>query len=297
MKKIKSSDSSHYETVAQVIEYFVLHQKSQPGLEELCRHVGMSKYHLQRVFSQWVGVSPKQYLQYLTKQHAKHCLRSESVLEAALSSGLSGSGRLHDLMVCCEGVTPGEYKRQGKGLCIHYGRHYSPFGQCLLAVTERGVCKLAFFDSAAQWETLVGELFAEWGEARIIWDDAVTMPVIESIFPPYAERRSGGGKPVTLNVFMKGSSFQLKVWEALLAIPLGGLCSYQKVAERVQSPNAFRAAASAIASNHIAYLIPCHRVIRGNGDFNQYRWGLTRKQSMIAWEACQRAEVGVIEEH
>jgi len=244
-----------------------------------------------------VGVSPKQYLQYLTKQYAKQCLRNESVLDTALSSGLSGSSRLHDLMVRCEGMTPGEIRRQGKGLRIQYGVHRSAFGCCLLAVTDRGVCKLAFFDTEAQQRALIEELWMEWSEAHIVLDQDATEPVFNAIFVAsrnglFDERivADGAKEPATLNVLLKGSPFQLKVWEALLAIPPGHLSSYQKVAQSTGAPNAARAVASAIAKNNIAYLIPCHRVIRGNGDFSQYRWGSVRKQSMIAWEACAAAK-------
>lgn len=287
----------HYDKIAQAIEYFVKHQKTQPGLAELSQHVGLSEFHFQRVFSQWVGVSPKQYLQYLTKQYAKQCLRNESVMDAALSSGLSGASRLHDLMIRCEGMTPGEIRRRGKGLCIQYGVHCSDFGWCLLAVTARGVCKLGFFDTEKQKEVLVDELFMEWSGADIVLDPGATEPVFEAIFIA-SHRRTDGSvladskkKPLSFNVLLKGSPFQLKVWEALLAIPAGQLSSYQRVAQSIGSPNGARAVASAIAKNTVGYLIPCHRVIRGNGDFSQYRWGSVRKQSMIAWEGCAASEV------
>ena len=292
-----SKFTDHYAKISQAIEYFSRNQLLQPGLAELSRHVGLSEFHLQRVFSQWVGVSPKQYLQYLTKQYAKQCLRNDSVLGAALESGLSGAGRLHDLMIRCEGVTPGEYKRWGKGLRIVYGIHGSPFGMCLLASTDRGVCKLAFFDDEAQQQALIDELFMEWGEAQILWDNEATECVFNAIFAgcytpqPSQEGSNTVPKLTPLNVLLKGSPFQLKVWEALLVIPEGGLCSYQQIADYTEQPTAARAVASAIAKNNIGYLIPCHRVIRGNGDFSQYRWGGVRKQSLIAWEASTTASL------
>lgn len=273
-----------YRQIAQAIDYFSRFQTEQPGLSELAQHVGLSDYHFQRLFSEWVGVSPKKFLQHLTKEKAKQCLRSSTLLDAALDSGLSGTGRLHDLMLSCEGVTPGEYKNWGAGLKIYYGLHDSPFGSCLLAQTERGVCKCAFYDDAEQAAQLVQELYEEWPQAAIERSEDKTAALCGLIFPGagYVVSHSA---PTSLHLLLKGSKFQLKVWEALLRIPEGGLASYQQMAQNIGEAKATRAVASAVAHNNLGYLIPCHRVIRSTGEFNQYRWGAARKMAMIGWEA------------
>ena len=286
-------NSTHYQQVAAAIEFFVAQRAAQPGLAELSAHLGLSEFHLQRLFSEWVGVSPKQFLKFLTKQEAKRRLQQQSVLDAALDLGLSGSGRLHDLMVTCEAVTPGQFKQQGTGLLIHYGDIPTPFGSALLAQTDKGVCKLGFYDAPAQWERLCEELQAEWPKASLQRDDRAAEQTAQLMF---GNNNFNGNnldaqpqpQPLRLHLLMKGSPFQLKVWEALLAIPEGEIRTYQQVADAIEAPDAVRAVASAIGRNHIGYLIPCHRVIRSTGEFSQYRWGATRKQAMIGWEACHR---------
>lgn len=268
-----------YTLVAEAIRYLDRHQPQQPALVDIARHVGLSEFHLQRLFTDWAGVSPKQYLQFLTKENAKQRLRRESVLDAALSSGLSGSGRLHDLLLQCEGMTPGEYRQGGRGLHIRYGAAESPFGGCLLAETGRGVCKLAFFDTDAEFRVLEQELFAEWPAAGIERDEAAIAALAPLVFP------GNGARDRPLKLLLRGSAFQLKVWEALLAVPPGEIRSYQEMAAGLGRPTATRAVASAVARNTIGYLIPCHRVIRSGGEFSHYRWGDTRKKAMIAWEA------------
>lgn len=279
----QTNQHRHYLQIARVIEYCTEHQSQQPTLDQLANHAGLSESRLQRVFSEWVGVSPKQFLKYLTKEQAKARLRRETVLDSALGSGLSGSGRLHDLMITCEGVTPGEYRNWGEGLLIEYGFHDTPFGQCLLAQTQRGVCGLTFFDEEEQHQEQLETLRVQWPNAELSQDQNGTGATIQRIFPGVIELDST--QPRNLRLLMKGSPFQLKVWEALLAIPGGELCSYQQIAEQIQAPAAVRAVASAIARNHIGYLIPCHRVIRSSGEINQYRWGAVRKKMMIGWEA------------
>ncbi|MFQ5634435.1 MAG: methylated-DNA--[protein]-cysteine S-methyltransferase [Gammaproteobacteria bacterium] len=283
MNQNQPQNGRAYERIARAIHYLASHQSRQPGLAELGAHVGLSESHLQREFSRWAGVSPKRFLQYLTKENAKRRLRDESVLQAALACGLSGAGRLHDLMITCEGMTPGEYKSRGRGLRIAWGVHPTPFGQCLIAVTDRGVCKLAFFDSAAQRDAIECELTDEWSAATVVEDHARTRSVADTVFGD-----SAGGH---MQLLLRGSRFQLSVWAALLAIPEGRLASYQQVATLIGRPSSVRSVASAIAKNDIAYLIPCHRVIRKSGDFSRYRWGSDRKQAMIGWEAarCQAA--------
>lgn len=267
----------NYQKVAQAISFLNDRQNEQPQLKELAKYIGLSEFHLQRVFSEWAGVSPKQFLQFLTKQKAKSLLKQNTVIDAAYESGLSTSSRLHDLMIKYESVTPGEYKSGGKGILIEYGIHPSPFGLCLIATTQRGICKLAFFDEANAQNSVIEELSQEWPNADIKPNQLTTLAMLNKVFEP-----RGG----TLSILCKGSPFQLLVWEALLKIPEGELCSYQQVAEQIGKPNATRAVASAIAKNNIAYLIPCHRVIRSTGEINQYRWGAMRKQALLCKECC-----------
>jgi AraC family transcriptional regulator of adaptative response/methylated-DNA-[protein]-cysteine methyltransferase len=273
-------DTQHvnYQRIAKAIHYLNEHQETQPSLQALSSYVGLSETHLQRTFTEWAGVSPKQFLQYLTKEKAKQCLRDSSVLTAAHSCGLSGGGRLHDLMIQHESVTPGEYKKWGAGLEISYGVHHTPFGHCFIASTHRGICKLAFIDTLDETQNVLEELYSEWPQAVFKCDQTASRQLIDAIFSPHqtADQK--------LKVLIKGSPFQLKVWEALLSIPAGYLFSYQQLAEQFGQSSAVRAAASAIARNKIAYLIPCHRVIRNTGAINQYRWGAERKTAMIAWE-------------
>ncbi|MFT6164117.1 MAG: AraC family transcriptional regulator of adaptative response [Zhongshania aliphaticivorans] len=279
-----SEQHINYQRVAKAIRYLAERQLAQPGLAELANYVGLSEYHLQRVFAEWAGISPKQFLQFLTKERAKQQLRSNSVQGAALNSGLSGSSRLHDLMIKAECMTPGEYRRLGAGLQITYGVQQSLFGCCLIAQTGRGVCKVAFFDQASDEPAVVQELQKEWPAAELLRDQETVGSVFTRIF-------SGAtASTAPLRVLLKGSEFQLKVWEALLAIPEGEVCSYQQLAGAMGVASSVRSVASAIARNHIAYLIPCHRVIRSTGEFSQYRWGAERKQAILVHEAARGAK-------
>jgi AraC family transcriptional regulator, regulatory protein of adaptative response / methylated-DNA-[protein]-cysteine methyltransferase len=273
-----SQQQSGYQTIASAIEFVAKHRQQQPRLGDIAQHLKLSEPYLQRLFSDWAGVSPKQYLQYLTKEHAKQQLQSESVLDAALTSGLSGSGRLHDLMVNWEAMTPGEYKQHGKGLTIQYASCSSPFGQCFVASTNRGICQLAFYDQENERKALEVQLHLDWYQANIRHAPETIGQYAAQIFGKATGNAS-------LKLLLKGSKFQLKVWEALLAIPEGKILCYQQVAVMIGAPASVRAVASAIAKNQIGYLIPCHRVIRANGEFSNYRWGKTRKQAMLGWEA------------
>lgn len=275
----ETEQHANYQRVASAIRYLSDKQLTQPSLAELAAHVGVSEFHLQRIFTEWAGVSPKQFLQFLTKENAKRLLRSSSVMDSALACGLSGSGRLHDLMIKAERVTPGEYRSMGAGLQIHYGSCPSPYGLCFIAANHRGICKIAFFDEQETEANLLAELQAEWAAAELIRDDQRAASLYASAF---AAKSDSAEKPITL--LLKGTEFQMKVWEALLTIPSGEVCSYQQLAESMGSPSSTRAVASAIARNNIAYLIPCHRVIRGTGEFSQYRWGAERKQAMLLQE-------------
>ncbi len=279
MSTLLSEHHKNYQLMARAIGFLSEHRQYQPSLKHLAEHLHLSEFHVQRLFSQWVGISPKQFLMVLTQQYAKQQLQKSSVLISALDSGLSGPGRLHDLMVKCEGITPGEYKKQGQGLTIEYGIHDSPYAHCLIALTTRGICKLAFFDSLNDSQLHIDELMTEWPQANIQHMPEHTAPLAQKIF----DKTFSAQQP--LNLLLKGTDFQLKVWQALLNIPSGALCSYQQVAQQMGTPGSVRAVASAIAKNKLALLIPCHRVIKSTGEFNQYRWGEARKKIMITQEA------------
>jgi AraC family transcriptional regulator of adaptative response/methylated-DNA-[protein]-cysteine methyltransferase len=273
-------DNSDYKRIEQAITYLEEHALEQPALHEVAAHIGLSAYHFQRLFQSWAGVSPKRFLQYLTLEHAKKLLRdSVSVLDAALDVGLSSPSRLHDLFVSVEAMTPGEFKTQGRDLLISYGFHATPFGECLLAVTPRGICNLAFVEPEKRGDAL-GELRATWQEATLVEDQSAGTELIKQIFCP----NRGKAQP-PLRLLLKGTNFQLKVWAALLCIPAGIAVSYGSLAKAVGSPKAHRAVGAAAGHNPIAYLIPCHRVLRANGDIGGYHWGTARKRAILAREA------------
>jgi AraC family transcriptional regulator, regulatory protein of adaptative response / methylated-DNA-[protein]-cysteine methyltransferase len=274
--------TTDYQRVAQAIQFLEQHYQEQPSLEDLAARLALSPFHLQRLFTQWAGVSPKRFVQYLTAEHAKSLLtHAHSVLDATYATGLSSPSRLHDLLLATEAVTPGEFKQQGAGLHIVYGRHATPFGDCLLATTARGVCQLLFLEENG-WEPAVAELRAQWQAAHLVEDPTQTQPLIDQIFPI-----NGKNGQRTLSLLLKGTNFQIKVWNALLQIPAGAAWSYQDVAQAIGQPNAARAVGSAIGANPIGYLIPCHRVIRKSGVVQEYRWGPTRKKALLAWESAQ----------
>ena len=268
--------SDDYQRVEQAILYLDEHYKDQPSLEEIAANIGLSEYHFQRLFTRWAGVSPKRFLQYVTKEGAKELLNhSENLLDTTHQIGLSSLGRLHDLFINTEAVSPGEYKSQGTGVTIHYGIHPTPFGQCLIGATERGICHLGFVQTS-EGEAVDG-LVQNWKNATMIEDYRSTAPLIAPIFD--IRHR---GKP--LNLHLRGTNFQLKVWEALLQIPAGRVTTYEGVASQIGKPTAMRAVGTAIGHNPIAILIPCHRVIRKVGDFGNYRYGSPRKKALLARE-------------
>ena len=290
-----------YDRVAQSIHYLSGHVHEQPSLDEMAAHVHLSKYHFQRLFKRWAGITPTQFLQYLTVEYAKErLLQADSIFNASLDVGLSGAGRLHDHFINIEAMTPGQYKAQGEGLNISYGFHPTSFGLCLLAATERGICALRFVEANGFHiqepvdETLGGlrsdhetlsEISAEWPAATLREDPSVTQPLVDRIFATESTKRN---EPFHLQV--KGTNFQVNVWEALLTIPAGSLVTYQSVAERMGQPKAVRAVASAVAKNPIGYLIPCHRVIAKAGQIHRYRWGDVRKKAIVGWEAAQESQ-------
>jgi AraC family transcriptional regulator, regulatory protein of adaptative response / methylated-DNA-[protein]-cysteine methyltransferase len=270
-----SQAASDYAIVAQAIQYIAAHQRNQPTLAEIAKSVNLSQYHFQRLFTRWVGISPKRFLQFLTKENAKRLLAEGSLLEATYQSGLSSAGRLHDLFVQTEALTPGEIKQKGAGLEIRYGSHPTPFGQALIATTERGICRLAF-----DAENALEVLKADFGSASLISDAVHTQPLIEKIFAPKNDET-----PLTLD--LRGTNFQIQVWEALLRIPIGKVTTYQSIATAIGSPKATRAVGTAIGKNPVPLLIPCHRVIRATGEFGQYAFGSARKKAILGWEMAQ----------
>lgn len=292
--RVVSGDSAthDYALVAQAIQRLSCDFRGQPSLEELAASLHVSPYHLQRVFSRWAGISPKRFVQFLTLNYAKMLLQADAgVLETAYAAGLSGPGRLHDLFVTLEAVTPGEYKQGGAGLTIHVGRHATPFGDCLLATTVRGICALNFLDgddagdgssgNDRAWADARAALAQAWPAATILDAPEVTAAQAARIFAP-------DPGPAPLPVLVKGSNFQVKVWEALLQIPPGTACTYSDIAVAVCGPKAARAVGGAVGANAVAYLIPCHRVLRKDGVVGDYRWGATRKRAILLWEVAQR---------
>ena len=280
-----------YQRVRQAIAFLGEHWREQPELSALARHLDLSESHLHQLFSRWAGVSPKRFVQSLTKAHAKALLRQHTVLDTAHAVGLSGPSRLHDLMVVHEAVTPGEYQRRGAGLRVSWGVHPSPFGWVLLAITSRGVCFVAFFDGPDEQVQVQADLVSEWGAAELIHEPVATQPWAERIFGaagPAAATLPTPSDPMPrqppLRLLLKGSPFQLQVWEALLRLPPGHVCTYASLAASMGRPSATRAVASAVARNQIGWLIPCHRVIRSTGEVHDYRWGSIRKQAILAWE-------------
>ncbi|HSK66320.1 MAG TPA: methylated-DNA--[protein]-cysteine S-methyltransferase [Anaerolineales bacterium] len=267
--------SEDYLRIEQAILYLENHYQEQPSLEQVASNIGLSEFHFQRLFTRWAGVSPKRFLQFLTKESAKELLsRSENLLETTHQVGLSSLGRLHDLFVTTEAVTPGEFKTGGEGVTLRYGLHASPFGTCLVAVTERGICHLGFVQSSEG--DAIDNLVAEWRNARMVEDPRSTAPLVSAIFD------AAPGTP--LHVHLRGTNFQLKVWEALLQVPAGSVTTYEGLAQRIGQPNASRAVGSAVGHNPIAVLIPCHRVIRKVGDFGNYRYGALRKKALLVRE-------------
>jgi AraC family transcriptional regulator of adaptative response/methylated-DNA-[protein]-cysteine methyltransferase len=277
---METQASINYNRIADAIAYYKANFKDQPSLEQVAEHVHLSPFHFQRMFKEWAGVTPKQFLQYLTLEHAKQVLGSGATLsDAAFEAGLSGTGRLHDLFIKIEGMTPGEYKNGGEELPIKYRFAESPFGRLLIASTNKGVCYLAFADES----------------------EAAALELLKEFFPNARYHEAGDGlqdealaifshdwsRPREIKLHLKGTPFQIKVWETLLKVPMGGLISYADIAEGIHNPTAVRAVGSAVGANPVAFLIPCHRVIRSDGQTGQYHWGPTRKQAIIGWEAAQ----------
>ncbi|NIN58770.1 MAG: methylated-DNA--[protein]-cysteine S-methyltransferase [Xanthomonadales bacterium] len=266
-----------FEVIAGALDWLVENRQQQPSLTELARHVGLSPAHLQRVFKAYAGISPKQFVKFLTKEEALHRLkRGETVLDAALECGLSGPGRLHDLMLTTESMTPGQVRRSAAGVAIGFGFGETPFGTALVGWTEHGICFLGFCLGTGTTATLA-QLEAQWPGARLKEHAQEAERKLQAVFATTLRPR--------VPVYLRGTPFQLKVWEALLSIPPATHCSYGHIAARVKRPGASRAVGAAIGRNPVAWLIPCHRVITGLGGPGGYRWGVSTKLAMIGYEA------------
>lgn len=277
-----NQESLNYQRIEKAIEYIEENFTSQPSLDEIAASINLSKYHFDRLFKDWAGISPIQFMQFLTLKYTKTKLKeSASSLDAALDAGLSGTGRLHDLFVTFEAMTPGEFKNNAQGLVISYTFGSTPFGDGLIATTHRGICHLAFIEPGDK-DGALDELHKKWAGAVFLEDEDTLKPRIKDLFAA-----PGATSPKPFHLCLKGTNFQINVWKALLTIPRGNLVSYKDIAELLGQPKAYRAAASAIAKNPIAYLIPCHRVISSSGKINQYRWGSNRKRAILGWEAAR----------
>ena len=275
--------SQHYKLIEQAIQYIEANVQRQPELNEIASAIGLSEYHFQRLFTRWAGISPKRFMQFLTKEHAKELLaRSENLLDTTHQVGLSSLGRLHDLFVNTEAVTPGEYKSHGAGLTIRYGMHLTPFGKCLIASTERGICHLGFVQTSEG--NAIDNLVADWKQAKMIEDYTFTAPLIARIFAMPKADSAFDQADQRLSLHLRGTNFQIKVWEALLNIPAGSVTTYEHIAAQIGNPNAVRAVGTAVGHNPIAVLVPCHRVIRKAGEFGNYRYGSARKKALLARE-------------
>ena len=277
---MKQQDSINYERIAEAIDYIRENFKTQPDLEAVAGKVHLSPFHFQRLFTDWAGVSPKKFLQYISVEHAKTVLKDQqsTVFDAAYETGLSGTGRLHDLFISIEGMTPGEFRNGGADLAINYSFAESPFGNILVASTAKGICYMAF---AEETEEALTTLRAEFPNAAF---RQITDLIQQNALYIFTKDWSALQQ---IKLHLKGTAFQLKVWETLLKIPMGRLSTYKDIATRIGQPTASRAVGSAVGDNPVAFLIPCHRVILSEGAFGQYHWGATRKTAMIGWEAAK----------
>lgn len=272
-----------YERIARAIEYITQNIKEQPSLDQVAEIVHLSPFHFQRIFTEWAGVSPKKFLQFLTVEYAKKILsdvNSKTLSETAIQAGLSGTSRLHDLFITIEGMTPGEYKNGGANLNIQYSLRDSQFGKYLIASTGKGISNLYFFDRDEH--KIISELKATWINAKIQEGSDINQEKVVRFF------NHDFSDSEKIKLHLKGTEFQIKVWEALLKIPQGALSTYGQIANNIEQPNAPRAVGTAIGSNQVGFIIPCHRVIKSVGGIGEFRWGSTRKRAMIGWEASKK---------
>ncbi|WP_026728657.1 bifunctional helix-turn-helix domain-containing protein/methylated-DNA--[protein]-cysteine S-methyltransferase [Flavobacterium denitrificans] len=277
---MNTQETINYNRIAEAIDYIKANFKEQPNLDEVAEKVHLSPFHFQRLFSEWAGTSPKKFLQYTSIEHAKKLLKENqaTIFETAFETGLSGTSRLHDLFVNIEGMTPAEYKNGGKNLEINYSFAESPFGNIIVASTQKGVCFMAFAEEEANGFDALKDKFPNASFSRKL--DLAQQNAL-FIF------QNDWSKLSEIKLHLKGTDFQLKVWETLLKIPMGHLSTYGNIAHQIQKPNASRAVGTAIGSNPVAFLIPCHRVIQSSGIFGGYMWGNTRKTAIIGWEGAQ----------
>jgi len=275
---------SDYRTVSDVIALLTEDYQAQPSLEAIARKIGQDPTELQKTFTRWAGLSPKAFLQAVTIDHAKRLLKDENLplLETSYELGLSSPGRLHDLFVTHEAMSPGEWKTGGEGLEIRYGFHDSLFGRALVMITDRGLCGLAFADDEAAEPASLKDMTDRWPRATYVRDVEATRPYAQRIFDP---TRWNPAEP--LRVVMIGTDFQIRVWEQLLEIPVGRLCTYSDLASRIGAPKASRAVGAAVGRNPVSFVVPCHRAIGKSGALTGYHWGLTRKRAMLGWEAAK----------
>jgi AraC family transcriptional regulator of adaptative response/methylated-DNA-[protein]-cysteine methyltransferase len=274
-----------YARIAGAIEYIRKNFKNQPALDDIAREVCLSPAHFQRMFTAWAGVSPKKFLQYISIKYAKKVLRESTLFDTACETGLSGTGRLHDLFVNIEGMTPGEYKNGGESLSINYGFAESPFGEILVAATPKGICHMAFADDPSAAFDILQEKFPRARYRQMT--DAIQQNALFIFTQDWS-------KLGEIRLHLKGTDFQLKVWETLLKIPTGRLTTYGDIASKLNNPNASRAVGTAAGDNPVAFLIPCHRVIRSSGELGGYHWGLVRKAAIIGWEAAKNDANGAL---
>ncbi|MCW5909633.1 MAG: methylated-DNA--[protein]-cysteine S-methyltransferase [Cyclobacteriaceae bacterium] len=280
---VVSEPHINYQRIEKAILYLEKNFRQQPELDEVAEHVHLSPFHFQRIFTEWAGISPKRFLQYLTVDFLKDALqKSKNLSDAAEQAGLSGQSRVYDLFTTLEAVTPQEYKQRG-GITIQFGFVDTPFGKALLGTSERGVCWLSFIQTDGNALTSLEEMKTCWNNSVFRENEELVNDFAKRIFPSGREvpERQDAGK---LHLFVKGTNFQVKVWEALLRLPEGSVTTYQTIAGKINNPKALQAVGSAVGANHIAYLIPCHRVIRKDGILGEYRWNAVRKKSMIGWE-------------
>jgi len=271
-----------YDTVRGVLEFLTENWRDQPSLERIAEKAGLSPFHLQRTFTRWAGLTPKQFLQAITLDHARELLaQSASVLDTTFEVGLSGPGRLHDLFVSHEAMTPGVYKARGAGVIISYGFHPSPFGTALVMCTDHGLAGLAFCDDGGR-EAALADMMGRWPKADYRPDQAATANYARRVFDP-----GDWQSDVPLRVVMIGTDFEIRVWETLLRIPMGGAVCYSDIAEHIGRPAAARAVGAAVGRNPISFVVPCHRVLGKSGKLTGYHWGLTRKRAILGWEAGQ----------
>jgi len=282
---MKTQQEIDYTRIADAIGFFKENFKAQPKLDEVAEHVNLSPFHFQRMFKDWAGVTPKQFLQYLSVEHAKEILKQEdaNVFNTALETGLSGGGRLHDLFIKVEGMTPGEYRNGGAMLQINYSFADTPFGKVIVASTPKGICHMAFVDE---------------GEEKALEQLKTSFP--NAVYAQLVDRIQQNALFIftqdwsrldEIKLHLKGTDFQIKVWETLLKVPAGGLTTYASLAKKAGSENAYRAVGTAVGSNPVAFLIPCHRVIKSTGEIGQYHWGSNRKNAIIGWEAALKERV------